>query len=49
MLSDKDRVLINDLITIAWQAGAIKAPQQAQEVENLRAKILKKEELAKVE
>lgn len=48
-LSDKDKMMINDLINIAWQSGAIKAPQMAQEVENLRTKILKKQELAKVE
>lgn len=39
-LSDKDRQLINNLIDIAWQAGACRAPQMAREIENLRAKIL---------
>lgn len=43
-LEDKDRALINSLIDIAWQAGAVKAPRLAQEIEDLRMKILKKEE-----
>lgn len=41
-LSDKEKGIFNDLVNIAWQAGAIKAPQMAQEVENLRAKVLAK-------
>ena len=43
-LSDNDRALINDLVNIAWQAGALKSPQTAQAVEQLRAKILAKED-----
>ena len=34
-----DRGLINDLINVAWAAGAVKNPQMAQAVENLRAKL----------
>lgn len=41
-LSDKEKALVNDLVNIAWQAGAIKDPKTAQEVESLRAKILSK-------
>lgn len=41
-LTDKDKALINDLCNIAWQAGAIKGPSQAQSLEDLRAKILAK-------
>lgn len=41
-LSDQDRALINDLINICWQAGAVKAPQMGQQLEMLRAKILAK-------
>lgn len=44
-LTDKDRQLISDLVTIAWQSGAVKAPQMAQQLEDLRAKILKRPEL----
>ena len=39
-LTKKQRVLINDLVNIAWSAGAIKGPQMAQEVEDLRRVIL---------
>jgi hypothetical protein len=42
--SDQDKLLINDLINIAWQAGAVKAPQMAQAVETLRAKLQKPKE-----
>jgi hypothetical protein len=41
-LSDNDKALINDLINIAWQSGALKSPQVAQAVEQLRARILAK-------
>lgn len=41
-LTDQDKALINDLCNIAWQAGAVKAPQMAQALENLRAKVLAK-------
>ena len=34
--------LMNDLINICWQAGAVKAPAMAQALENLRAKVLAK-------
>lgn len=43
-LSDQDKALINDLVNIAWQSGAVKAPQMAQALENLRAKVLAKPE-----
>jgi len=43
-LSDNDKGLINSLIDIAWQSGAVKAPQMAQAVEMLRNKILAKED-----
>lgn len=43
-LTDKDKALINDLVNIAWQAGAVKAPAMAQALEELRAKILRKPE-----
>lgn len=43
-LTDKDRAVIVDLINIAWQAGAIKAPRVAQEVENLRQRLITKPE-----
>ena len=39
MFTDQDKALINDLINIAWGAGAIKNPQMAQVVETLRAKL----------
>lgn len=38
-LTDMDRGLINDLINVAWAAGAVKNPQMAQAVETLRAKL----------
>lgn len=44
-LTDRDKAILNDLINIAWQAGAIKAPQMAQEVEQIRAKLLAKPEV----
>lgn len=51
-LSYQDKALINDLVNIAWQAGAVKSPNMAQALENLRGKILAKpapkpEEVAK--
>lgn len=46
-LSDRDKALINDLVNIAWQAGAVKAPQMAQAIEDLRARILAKPEAVK--
>ena len=39
--TDQDKVLVNDLINIAWAAGAVKNPQMAQTVENLRMKLQK--------
>jgi hypothetical protein len=48
-LTDRDKAFINDLINIAWQAGAVKAPQMGQQLEELRAKILKKPEPPKKE
>lgn len=43
-LTERDKGLINDLVNIAWAAGAVKNPQMAQAVEDLRAKILKPKE-----
>ena len=43
-LTDKDKLLINSLIDIAWQAGAVKAPRLAQEIEDLRRKVMQPEE-----
>lgn len=42
-LTDIEKALISDLINVAWQAGAVKAPQMAQALEDLRAKLVKKE------
>ena len=39
--TQQDDALINDLINIAWSAGAVKAPRQAQQLEDLRAKLMK--------
>ena len=39
MITDQDKLLINDLINIAWSAGAIKSPQMAQTVEDLRRRL----------
>lgn len=38
----QDFGLIHDLITIAWQAGAVKSPQMGQGLEQLRAKVVAK-------
>jgi hypothetical protein len=46
-LNDQDKLLVSDLINIAWAAGAVKNPQMAQMVENLRAKLAKKPEAKK--
>lgn len=35
----QDKAMINDLVNIAWQAGAVKTPQMAQMLEMLRAKL----------
>ena len=43
-LTDKDRAIINDLVSMAWQAGFVKSPAQANEVEAVRHKIIAKEE-----
>ena len=40
--SKQDWQLINDLINICWQAGAVKAPQMGQALEQLRGKVLTK-------
>lgn len=42
--SKQELALIHDLITICWQAGAVKAPQMGQSIEQLRAKVLLKME-----
>ena len=38
----QDWATINDLITLAWQCGAVKSHQMGQGLEQLRAKILAK-------
>ena len=38
----QDWALIHDLIGLAWQSGAVKSPQQAQGIEQLRAKVVEK-------
>lgn len=48
-LSDMDKGLINDLINVAWAAGAVKNPQMAQAVEQLRQKLQKPKEQPKQE
>lgn len=40
--TDKQRAIVNNLIDIAWQAGAVKAPQIAQELEVLRMQLQEK-------
>ena len=42
--TQQEDALINDLINIAWAAGAVKAPRQAQQLEDLRAKLMKPKE-----
>lgn len=42
-----DWALIHDLINLAWQAGAVKSPQMAQGVEQLRSKVVAKIEPSK--
>lgn len=37
--TQQDDLLINDLVNIAWQVGAVKSPQMAQRIEQLRAKL----------
>lgn len=44
----QELALMNDLINVAWQAGAIKNPQMAQGVENLRVKVMEHMEPPKV-
>jgi translation elongation factor EF-4 len=41
-LTKQDWALIHELIGLAWQAGAVKSPQQAQGIEQLRAKVVAK-------
>lgn len=43
--SDKDKAIVNELINQTWAGGGIRSPQFAQEVEMLRARILRPEEL----
>lgn len=38
----QDWLLIHDLINITWGCGAVKSPQMAQGVEQLRAKVVAK-------
>lgn len=37
--TQQDLLLINDLINICWQAGAVKSPQMAGQLEQLRGKL----------
>jgi hypothetical protein len=37
-ITNQDRALINDLINIAWQSGAVKSPQTGAQLEQLRKK-----------
>lgn len=40
--TDKQRAIVNNLIDIAWNAGAVRAPQMAQELEILRMQLQEK-------
>ena len=40
----QDLLLINDLINICWQSGAVKSPQMAQQIEMLRVKLQPKKD-----
>lgn len=44
MLNEQDKALVNDLINIAWAAGAVKNPQMGARLEQLRAKLGEKPE-----
>jgi DNA-binding winged helix-turn-helix (wHTH) protein len=48
-LNEQDKALVSDLINVAWSSGAVKNPQMAQLVENLRAKLQKPKEQPKKE
>jgi hypothetical protein len=48
-LNEQDKALVSDLINVAWSSGAVKNPQMAQLIENLRAKLAKKPEAKKEE
>lgn len=39
IFSDKELSILLDLVGIAWQAGAIRGPQQAMEIEQLRVRL----------
>lgn len=43
-LSDLEKNIIIDLIKIAWQAGAIRSPEQAQAVTQLAQKVQTRQE-----
>jgi hypothetical protein len=47
--TDQDKLLIGDLINIAWASGAVKNPQMGAMVEQLRAKLQKPKEQPKQE
>ena len=39
-LNDAEKALVVDLVKIAWNAGAVRAPQQAQQLDALLRKLL---------
>jgi hypothetical protein len=41
-LNEQEKALVLDLINIAWQAGAVKSPQVAALVEQLRSRLSQK-------
>ena len=45
-MDDSDKLLINDLINIAWNAGAVKSAQMGGRLEQLRAKLKPEEKKA---
>lgn len=44
MLTDAEKAIVIDLIKIAWNAGAVRAPQQAQQLNALFQKLAPPEE-----
>lgn len=43
-VNDRERLIILDLIKIAWQAGVVRGEQQADEIKALRVKFEQKVE-----
>lgn len=39
-LNDGEKALVVDLVKIAWNAGAVRAPQQAQQLDQLLRKLM---------